>query len=77
LTGPEKSAVRKKTAVVFVGIKRVKRGYYHFESVLLTGDALHTDKRGQFTCLYRDALENSINADPVNYLWSHRRFKFE
>lgn len=77
LIGPEKSAIRRRSAVVFVGFKRVKRGYYHFESVLLTDDASHTDKRAQLTCLYRDALENTIKADPANYLWSHRRFKFE
>jgi len=77
LIGPEKSAIRKKSAVVFVGFKKVKRGYYHFESVLLTDDASHTDKRGQLTCLYRDALQAAITNDPANYLWSHRRFKFE
>jgi Kdo2-lipid IVA lauroyltransferase/acyltransferase len=77
LIGPEKSAIRKKAAVVFVGFKRVKRGYYHFESVLLTEDASTTDKRGQLTCLYRDALEKALVNDPANYLWSHKRFKFE
>jgi len=77
LIGPEKSAIRRKSAVVFVGFKKVNRGYYHFESVLLTEDASHTDKRGQITCLYRDALQKAITADPANYLWSHRRFKFE
>jgi Kdo2-lipid IVA lauroyltransferase/acyltransferase len=77
LIGPEKSAVRKKTAVVFLALKRTKRGHYHFESILLTDDASHIDKRGLLTCLYRDALQNAINDDPANYLWSHRRFKFE
>ena len=77
LIGPEKSAIRKRSAVVFVGFKRLKRGYYHFESVLLTDDASKTDKRGQLTCLYRDALQQAITDDPANYLWSHRRFKFE
>jgi KDO2-lipid IV(A) lauroyltransferase len=77
LIGPEKSAVRKRSAVVFVGFKRIKRGYYHFESVLLTDDASKVSQRGQLTCLYRDALQNAITNDPANYLWSHRRFKFE
>jgi Kdo2-lipid IVA lauroyltransferase/acyltransferase len=77
LIGPEKSAIRKKAAVVFVGFKKIKRGYYHFESVLLTADASQTDKRGQLTGLYRDALQKAITDDPANYLWSHRRFKFE
>ncbi len=77
LIGPEKSAVRKRSAVVFVGFKRVKRGYYHFESVLLTDDASKVSKRGELTLLYRDALQKTITNDPANYLWSHRRFKFE
>jgi len=77
LIGPEKSAIRRKSAVVFVGFKRAKRGYYHFESVLLTGDASLNSKRGEITCLYRDALQAALENDPANYLWSHRRFKFE
>ncbi len=77
LIGPEKSAVRKRSAVVFVGFKRIKRGYYHFESVLLTDDASKISQRGQLTCLYRDALQDTVTNDPANYLWSHRRFKFE
>ncbi len=77
LIGPEKSAVRKKAAVVFVGFKKIKRGHYHFESVLLTEDASNIDKRGQITILYKNALEEVVKNDPANYLWSHRRFKFE
>ncbi|HMD00707.1 MAG TPA: lysophospholipid acyltransferase family protein [Ferruginibacter sp.] len=77
LPGPEKSAIRQRTAVVFVGFKRVKRGHYHFESVLLTDDATKTSKRAELTCLYRDALEKAMQEDPANYLWSHKRFKFE
>ena len=77
LPGPEKSAIRYKSAVVFVGFKRVKRGHYHFESVMLTDDATNTAERGKLTCLYRDALEQAIKNDPANYLWSHKRFKFE
>jgi Kdo2-lipid IVA lauroyltransferase/acyltransferase len=76
VTGPEKGAIKKNAAVVFVNFKKIKRGHYHFEPVLL---AEHTAgyKEGELTCLYRDALENSIKNDPANYLWSHRRFKFE
>jgi len=76
VTGPEKGAVKNDAAVVFVNFKKVKRGHYHFEPRLL---AEHTAdrKEGELTCLYRDALEDSIRDDPANYLWSHRRFKFE
>lgn len=76
VTGPEKGAIKNNAAVVFVNFKKIKRGHYHFEPVLL---AEHTAgyKEGELTCLYRNALENSIKNDPANYLWSHRRFKFE
>ncbi len=77
LPGPEKSAVRKKAAVVFVGFKRIKRSYYHFESVLFTDNAATTEKRGQLSCMNRAALENAIKNNPENYLWSQRRFKFD
>ena len=76
VTGPEKGAIKNNAAVVYVGFKKIKRGHYHFESTLL---AEHTAgrKEGELTCLYRDALEKAIANDPANYLWSHRRFKFE
>jgi KDO2-lipid IV(A) lauroyltransferase len=76
VTGPEKGAIKNNAAVVFVGFKKVKRGHYHFEPTLLVKSAAGM-KEGKLTSLYRDALEKVINNDPVNYLWSHRRFKFE
>ena len=76
LVGPEKSAMRNKVPVVFVGFKKIKRGYYHFEPVLLTENGALTEK-GEITKLYRDELEKAIAADPANYLWSHRRFKYD
>lgn len=76
VTGPEKGALKNNAAVVFVGFKKVKRGYYHFETTLLTEQSAGAAP-GTLTCLYRDILEKTIAADPANYLWSHRRFKFE
>jgi len=76
VTGPEKGAVKNDAAVVYVKFKKIRRGYYHFEPFLLTEHAAAT-KEGELTCKYRDALERSIVDDPPNYLWSHRRFKFE
>jgi len=76
LTGPEKSAVRNKIPVVYVAFKRVKRGHYHFESILLTENGGNTE-RGEITSRYRDELEKAIKQDEPNYLWSHKRFKFE
>jgi len=75
VTGPEKGAVHNKAAVVFVSFRKIKRGHYHFEPVLLVKDPSGLEE-GRLTCMYRDALENSIRNDPANYLWSHRRFKY-
>jgi len=76
VTGPEKGAVLNNAAVVYVGFKKVKRGYYTFTTTLLTEQSAGT-KTGELTRLYRDALEKTVREDPANYLWSHRRFKFE
>ncbi|MFC4262554.1 lysophospholipid acyltransferase family protein [Ferruginibacter yonginensis] len=75
LIGPEKGAMRYKTAVVFVNIKKIKRGYYHFECKVITEDGSQF-KNGDLTRMYRDFLEAGIEAQPANYLWSHRRWKF-
>ncbi len=76
VTGPEKGAIKNNAAVVYVTFKKIKRGHYHFEPMLLAENAINY-KEGDLTMLYRDALERSIRQDPSNYLWSHRRFKFE
>ena len=36
VTGPEKGAIKNNAAVVFVGFKKIKRGYYNFTTTLLT-----------------------------------------
>jgi Kdo2-lipid IVA lauroyltransferase/acyltransferase len=76
VTGPEKGAIKNNAAVVYVGFKKIKRGYYHFETTLLAEES-QNKKPGELTLLYRDALQKTIIEDPSNYLWSHRRFKFE
>lgn len=74
---PEKSAIRNNVAVVAYGFKKLKRGRYHFEERLITRNAAELTARGEIIRLYRDILQTSIREDPANYLWSHRRFKFE
>jgi Kdo2-lipid IVA lauroyltransferase/acyltransferase len=76
VAGPEKGAIKKNAAIVYVGFRKIKRGYYHFDTTLLAENSANT-KVGELTCLYRDILEKTIRQDPANYLWSHRRFKFE
>jgi len=76
VTGPEKSARINNTAVVWVNYYKVKRGYYHAEFSLVTTNPKEF-KRGELTKKYVRFLEDSIEQRPSNYLWSHRRWKWE
>lgn len=76
ISGPDKAAIKNNTAVVFVKFVKLKRGYYRFEPTVITeeGGLL---AEGMLTRAYRDFLETTIREQPDNYLWSHRRWKFE
>lgn len=76
VSGPEKGAVAKNAAVIYVGFKKIKRGFYQFNATLLSEEGANTTP-GELTRMYRDILEKTIKEDPANYLWSHRRFKYE
>lgn len=73
---PEKNAQRNNLPVGFAGFKKIKRGYYKFETIVITRNAANTEK-GELTKKYRDFLEQEIREQPENYLWSHRRWKNE
>lgn len=76
LSGPAKGAVKNNAAVVFVSFHKVRRGYYEFRTTPITDNgANHTPE--ELTVLYRNEVERTIRLDPANYLWSHRRFKWE
>jgi len=76
VTGPAKGAVKNNTAVVMVGFHKIKRGYYHFSVKLLAENgASFTPEK--LTVMYKNVLEEIIRADPSNYLWSHRRWKYD
>ncbi len=75
-TGPEKGARKNNTAVVFVRFIKVKRGYYKFEPTIITEEGA-SFAEGELTRRYRDFLEDTIRRNPDNYLWSHRRWKWE
>ena len=74
--GHPSSAYWMNTAVVIVGFKKIKRGSYHFSAKLLTenGSSFLPET---LTVMYKNALEEIIRSDPSNYLWSHRRWKYE
>ena len=76
ITGPEIGGIKNNTAIVFVRSKIIKRGYYCCESTLITEEAGITGT-GEITRAFRDFLEKIIKEEPANYLWSHRRWKWE
>ncbi|HQW83668.1 MAG TPA: lipid A biosynthesis acyltransferase [Ferruginibacter sp.] len=76
ITGPEVGGIKNNTAIVFVRSKIIKRGYYQLESTVFTANA-ETTSRGEITRAFRDFLEKIIREEPDNYLWTHRRWKWE
>jgi KDO2-lipid IV(A) lauroyltransferase len=76
VVGPDKAAIKNNTAVVFVNLKKIKRGHYFFETEVYCENGSQC-KEGEITVSYRDFLEKSIKEQPDNYLWSHRRWKYE
>lgn len=76
VTGPEKSARINNAAVVLAHFYKVKRGYYHVSFELLTTEPQQF-ARGELTKKYVSYLEDCIKKKPANYLWSHRRWKWE
>jgi Kdo2-lipid IVA lauroyltransferase/acyltransferase len=74
--GPEKGAKINNAAVVFANFYKVKRGYYKVEFKLLT--TMPRDlETGVITKLFVAELEKTIRGNPGNYLWSHKRWKWE
>jgi KDO2-lipid IV(A) lauroyltransferase len=74
VTGPEKAARLRNTAVVFVNFYKLKRGVYTLETKLITDNASLLPA-GELTIRYVRFIEETIRKRPDNYLWSHRRWK--
>jgi Kdo2-lipid IVA lauroyltransferase/acyltransferase len=74
LHGPEKHARNNNYPVVFVAIRRVKRGFYELELTPLVEDPSKIPD-GEITRLFAEKLESLIREDPANWLWSHKRWK--
>lgn len=74
--GPEKGARSFNTAIVVGNFLKIKRGYYCSELVLLTENAASLPE-GEVTRRMVQFFEESIRKQPENYLWSHRRWKWQ
>lgn len=76
VTGPESGIKATETAVVFGHFVKRKRGYYHCHFKLEEED-IRVFKKGELTKKYANYTEMAIRENPDNWLWSHRRWKFE
>ncbi len=72
--GAENMAKLTDAAVFYIDVKRVKRGYYHAEFVLMT-DEPKTYENYELTVDYAKRLEETICREPQYWLWSHNRWK--
>lgn len=72
--GPELVATKLDMAVVFIDIRKIRRGRYEVEFSILT-EHPRLCKPFEITELHVKALEAAIIRDPAWWLWSHRRWK--
>ena len=75
-TGPEKLAVKFNYPVVYINIRRPRRGYYEIFPELLFASPKDTAE-GEISEAFTNRLEKEIIIDPTFWLWSHRRWKHQ
>ncbi|HBS85365.1 MAG: hypothetical protein A2W91_16285 [Bacteroidetes bacterium GWF2_38_335] len=73
--GVEKISRKLNQPVVFMDLKKVKRGYYSLEYVMLFENPAHTADY-EITNRHMKYLEEKIKAEPAYWLWTHRRWKY-
>jgi len=73
-TGGEKIASRYNIPVVYAKVIKNRRGVYEGSIIPISPDP-QNEPEGEITRRYIFELENNILAQPVNWLWSHRRWK--
>jgi len=72
--GPEKLASKFNYPVVFMNLKRTRRGYYEVFPELLFLNPKDT-KPNEISEAFTKRLEEEIIRDPAVWLWSHKRWK--
>jgi KDO2-lipid IV(A) lauroyltransferase len=72
--GIEKIAIKIRYPIVYISIRRVKRGYYKVFAERIEVPSL-IQKTGTITEIHTRRLEADIRSQPENWLWTHRRWK--
>ncbi|HER09252.1 MAG TPA: lipid A biosynthesis acyltransferase [Bacteroides sp.] len=73
--GVEKLSRKLDTAVIFLKVRKVRRGHYEVEYELVCENP-SSMKPFEITDAHVRILENLIREKPELWLWSHRRWKF-
>lgn len=74
--GAEKISVRLDQPVIYLHIKKIRRGYYEAEFINLVEHPRET-KEFEITKLIMETLEGYIREKPEYWLWSHKRWKYK
>ena len=64
-----------KGAVAFIGMRRIKRGYYEIDAKLL-GEPPYEKEKNVLIEAYAREMEKYIRQYPSDWLWSHKRWKY-
>ena len=74
LIGTEKIGKKIDANILFLDVRKVKRGYYEGEFKVITLDAKQT-KEFEITEQYMRMTEKMIERQPQYWLWTHKRWK--
>ena len=72
--GAEVIAKKLNYPIVFISVKKIKRGYYELFAEMLCENPSSTSD-GEISELHTKKLEKEIKKNPATWLWSHRRWK--
>jgi len=73
-TGAEMLAKKYDLNIVYMNVKKVKRGYYETTFSLITNDVTkHQDY--ELTDIFLEKVEKQVHQQPEYYFWTHKRFK--
>jgi KDO2-lipid IV(A) lauroyltransferase len=72
--GPEKLAKKFNYPMIYVPLKKLKRGFYEMDAVIIT-EKQNELADGVISELHTKALEKNIQEQPYTWLWTHKRWK--
>ncbi|MDW9378959.1 lysophospholipid acyltransferase family protein [Chryseobacterium sp. JV558] len=74
--GYDKLATRMDLVIIYCEMKKVKRGYYqvNYHRIYPDGEKF---TENEVVRKFHKLLENTLHKNPDNYLWSHRKWKYQ